>query len=73
MIYNELTPTMKKVLLLLREAPKTDSELFTIIPNFSKELLGKLRSLEMIDHHGYSVYLTGYGENIVEKFEKQDI
>jgi len=69
---NKLTPTMKDVLLLLREAPRTDSELLAKIPNFSLELLGKLRDMEAIDHYDHLVYITSIGEkslgeNIVEK------
>ena len=63
----KLTSTMKEVLLLLHKFPRTDSELLMEIPNFSLELLGRLRNLEAIDHHGHLVYITSIGENILEK------
>ncbi len=61
----KLTRIMKKTLELLREDPKTDSELLTIIPNFSLEILGKLRELDAIDHNGHLVYITSHGESLL--------
>ena len=63
----KLTTTMKEVLILLRDAPRKDSELLAEVPNFSLKLLGKLRNLEAIDHHGNLVYITSIGENFLEE------
>lgn len=61
-----LTPVMKKVLKMLQEGPKKDTELFEI-PTFSFELLGKLRDLEAIDHHGHLVYITSIGGKLLKE------
>ena len=62
-----LTPVMKNVLKMLQEGgPKKDTELFEI-PTFSFELLGKLRDLEAIDHHGHLVYITSIGEKLLKE------
>lgn len=61
-----LTPIMKEVLLLLqKEGPKKDLELFATIPNFSLDVLGKLRQNEYIDHHFNLVYITSLGEKFL--------
>ena len=62
---NKMTPVMKEILESLSENPKTDSELLEIIPNFSLELLGRLRDLDAIDHHGHIVYITSVGESLL--------
>ncbi len=62
-----LTPIMKKVLKILQEGgPKKDTELFDI-PTFSFELLGKLRDLEVVDHHNRIVYITSIGEKLLKE------
>lgn len=60
-----MTPIMKKILESLSENPKTDSELLGTIPDFSLELLGKLRELDAIDHMGHLVYITSVGRNML--------
>lgn len=62
-----LTPIMKEVLILLREAPRKDLDILDKIPNSSLEILGKLRGLEAIDHHGRLVYITSIGEKMLEE------
>lgn len=66
---NKLTPAMREALILLREAPMKDLDIVDKIPNFSLELLGKLRDLGAIDHHGRLVYITSIGEKILKKEE----
>lgn len=61
----ELTPIMREILESLEKSPKTDSELMKLIPNFSLELLGKLRDVDAIDHNGHLVYITSVGENLL--------
>lgn len=61
---NKMTPILKDILESLSESPKTDSELLATIPNFSSELLGKLRELGAIDHVGHLVYITSIGETL---------
>lgn len=61
---NKMTSVMKDILESLSESPKTDSELLETIPNFSLELLGKLRELDAIDHIGHLVYITSVGESL---------
>lgn len=62
---HKLTPVMKKILETLSEDPKTDLELINMIPNFSLDILGKLRELDVIDHHGHLVYIKSAGENLL--------
>lgn len=62
---NELTSVMKETLKVLLEDPKTDFELLKIIPDFSLEILGKLRDIEAIDHNGHSVYITSIGRKLI--------
>jgi hypothetical protein len=69
---NKLTPVMKEVLESLLEDPKTDSELLKIIPNFSLEILGKLREIEAIDHNDHLVYVTSIGKKLLNN-EKLNI
>ena len=64
---DNLTHTMKEVLLLLQKGPRTDLELLIEIPKFSLELLGMLRDLDAIDHNGNLVYITSIGENYLER------
>lgn len=66
---NELTPIMKDVLILLHKDAKTDSELLATIPNFSLDILGKLRDLDAIDHNGHLVYITSHGEDLLANIE----
>ncbi len=63
--------TMKNVLESLSEDPKMDSELLETIPNFSLELLGKLRSLDAIDHNNHLVYITSRGMNILKEMKSK--
>jgi len=63
---NKMTPTMKAILESLSESPKTDSKLLEAIPNFSSDILGKLRELDAIDHHGHIVYITSIGQSLLE-------
>lgn len=62
---DNISPVMKDILESLSESPKTDSELLETIPNFSLELLGKLRELEAIDHMGNLVYITSIGRSLL--------
>lgn len=62
---NTLTTTMQDVLESLLESPKKDSELLDTIPNFSLELLGTLRTLDIIDHYEHLVYITSHGERLL--------
>lgn len=62
---NIITIVMKDILESLSESPKTDSKLLETIPNFSLELLGKLRDLDAIDHHGHIVYITSIGQSLL--------
>lgn len=66
---DELTPIMKDVLILLHKDAKTDSELLATIPNFSLDILGKLRDLDAIDHNGHLVYITSHGEYLLANIE----
>jgi hypothetical protein len=63
---NKMTPTMKAILESLSESPKTDSKLLETIPNFSLDILGKLRELDAIDHHGHIVYITSIGQGLLK-------
>lgn len=62
----KITHVMQEILESLSKSPKTDSELLGIIPNFSLELLGKLRDLNAIDHHGSLVYITSTGRSLLK-------
>lgn len=68
---SKLTPTMRNILESLEESPKTDLELIDIIPNFSLDILGKLREMDVIDHDGHLVYITSVGEKLLNN-EKQN-
>lgn len=63
---DKLTPVMKKALEMLEEKSMTDLELIDNVPGFSLELLGKLRDLDAIDHHGRLVYITSTGKKILQ-------
>ncbi len=68
---NRLVTTMIDTLESLFEDPKTDSELLDKIPNFSLELLGKLRTLDAIEHHGNLVYITSRGEKLLKEMRQK--
>lgn len=66
---NKLTTILKETLFLLQEGPKTDLELLATIPNFSLDLLGKLRETGDIDHYNNLVYITSSGEALLANIE----
>lgn len=67
---NKLTPVIRRILELLREGPKTDSELLDLdIPNFSLVILGKLRDIGAIDHCDNLVYITVQGEDLINRID----
>ena len=68
---NKLMLTMKDVLESLMDGPKTDTELLVTIPNFSLELLGKLRKLDAIDHNGNLVYITSRGQYLLNDMRQK--
>jgi len=66
----DLDPSTTELILFLQKGPKTDMEILARIPGFSVDTLGKVRTLELIEHCNNTVWLTGAGVHLAKSLSR---
>lgn len=59
-----------ELILFLQKGPKTGVEILARIPGFGVDTLGKVRTLELIEHHNNTVWLTGAGVRLAKSLSR---